>query len=109
MLAASCGSRDSRDSGDECDRAAARLERLDARHHRAHPAWMDEQVRTQCREHGWDPVVNCAIVAPTDDAADACIERGIRATLGIDGDAQLAPHGDGKGLDPLSHGDVWSD
>jgi hypothetical protein len=92
LALAACGG-----GGDECDRAAARLRRLDDAHHREHPGWMDGEIRTQCREHGWDPVANCVIVGPTDEAAEACIERGMAGVIGP-GSGAITP---GKGLNPL--------
>ena len=103
LALAACGSHDA----DPCDRVVARLRRLDDAHHRKHADWMDGEARRQCRERGWDPVVSCAIAGPTDEAADACIERGVRATLGLDGGAPIAPGASGasgtsgKGLNPL--------
>ena len=67
------------------------LQRLDARIVTQN---LLERCRTDPRAQ-WDPVLNCAIAATTDDQARECIDRGVRESV----------HGTGsddhQGINPL--------
>ena len=84
---------------DKCDKAFARLERIASK--RGEPK-ASEQGRSlvleSCRsgKATMDPVLRCAIDAPNDDDADACIQRGLRDVV-----KPSAGSGQGSGLNPL--------
>jgi hypothetical protein len=90
---------------DKCDKAFARLERIAAK--RGEPKAsesMKSLVMEQCRsEKGtWDPVINCALHAASDDEADACIQAGIKDVLhSNDDEGSSGSASGGKGLNPL--------
>jgi hypothetical protein len=98
LVAAACGSRahDTRD--DDCARAIARIERI---HEQNRLPATSEAVRARlvesCRTHPkakYDPVLRCAMDLPSDEAAAACIDQGMREVLKLGS-------GGGSGLNPL--------
>jgi hypothetical protein len=70
---------------DDCERALARIARIDAS--RSMPrasATHTKDALEQCRHSkyaAYDPVLRCAMDAPSDAAAASCIDRFVNSTL----------------------------
>ena len=90
---------------DDCQRAFARLARIAAA--RGWPPMRSEfadQALEGCRRGGtagYDPVVNCARAAATDEAAAACIDKGVRQVLHSPSGSGSGSASGGQGLNPL--------
>ena len=83
---------------DDCQRAIDRIERIEEANGRSlhGTAWMVDACRTS-KFAAYDPVLRCAMSSASDEAAAACIDRGLR-------DVVHGPPDDGggaKGLNPL--------
>lgn len=85
---------------DDCERAIARLARIDRANGIELDAATSARLIESCRtgtHAAWDPVVRCAMDSPSDEAAAACIERGIEGVV----KTQPSEGGGGSGINPL--------
>ncbi len=89
---------------DDCDRALARQARITASHHEPRLSNASAQLfLDECRDgkaSQWDPALRCLLSSPTDDAADACLQRFVHDVV-RPGAPGAPAGGGGKGLNPL--------
>jgi hypothetical protein len=90
VLLVGCGK-----SPDACERATARLARIEKPSPLRPTAETNREILAQCRRGTDDPVMRCALDAPSDEVAKRCVEQFVDAVL------KPSSGSGGSGLNPL--------